>query len=180
MLLSHNPLPVAVVTSVIDCSHLFTMAGLVSIARLSVKFFSSHCLLGGGSKFRSRLLLFLLCCSTLLFSFQNGLSILRIPFMLIPFHGFQISVRHDETGSCQGGSSISVVLSANHSPWSRDGVGGGNLYPWGVHPDVPPVDQTPHLRIRFHVTSLVLFYKSHPNARENSNRLYSQCMFHQL
>ena len=94
MLLSHNPLPVAVVISAIDRSHLFMMAVSVSIARLSVKFFSSHCLLGGRWAFRSRLLLFLLCCWMLLFSFQNGLSILHIPL----FHGFRILVRHDETG----------------------------------------------------------------------------------
>ena len=30
-----------------------------------------------------------------------------------------------KTGSCPGSSSISIVLSANHSPRSRDGVGGG-------------------------------------------------------
>ena len=85
----------------------------------------------------------------------------------------------------------------------------------GSTPDVPPDDQTPHLRIRFppsldhdaspdsfstnlwswccswrspdllppipdHVISPVLFYKSHPLVRNNSNHLRGQCMFHQL
>jgi len=119
--------------SAIDCSHLFTMAGSVSIACLSVKFFSSCCLLGGGWEFRSRLLLFLLCCSTMLFSFQNGLSILHIPFTLILFHGFQISVRHDETG-VKGvrlylSSCPPIIALGPGMAWVE-----GIWYPWGFHP----------------------------------------------
>ena len=69
----------------------------------------------------------------------------------------------NKTGSCLGSLSISIVLSANHSPRSRDGAG-GNLVPVGVHPSssscssnpspdhhLSPFHQSPddHL-IRFH------------------------------
>ena len=110
-------------------------------------------------------------------------------------HDFRIMVRLDKTGSCQGGSSISIVLSANHSPRSREGAGGWNLVPmWGlplmfllsIKPLTwfffPPIswwwcDVFP--RILDHDASRGLLYKVQPLLRENLGRLYGQFMFHQ-
>ena len=50
--------------------------------------------------------------------------------------------------SVLGAGLISRVNSTNHSPRSRNGASGGNLVPMGgTTPDLPPVDQTPHLTL---------------------------------
>ena len=84
MLLSHNPLPVAVVISAIDRSHLFTMAVSVLIARLSVKFFSSHSLLGEGGSFSRG------CCC---FFFAAGCCCFRFKMasLFFTYHCFTVS-----------------------------------------------------------------------------------------
>ena len=142
MLLSHNPLPVAVVISAIDRSRLVTMAVSVSIACLSVRFSSSHCLLGGG------------CC----FFFATGCCCFRFNMasLFFTYHSslycFTVSgswLGMTKVVSVKGVRLIAIVLSDNHSPRSRDGTGEGNLVPIGSTHDVPPDDQTPHLRIRF-------------------------------
>ena len=52
------------------------------------------------------------------------------------------------TDDCLERLSISIVLTANHSPRSRDQESGGNLVPMGgTTPDLLPVDQTPHLTL---------------------------------
>ena len=149
MLLSHNPLPVAVVISAIDRSHLFTMAVSVLIARLSVKFFSSHSLLGEGGSFSRGCCCFFFaagcCCfrfkmASLFFTYHSSLSCFTVS-------GSWLGMT--KVVSVKGVRLIAIVLSDNHSPRSRDGTGGGNLVPIGSTHDVPPDDQTPHLRIRF-------------------------------
>ena len=119
------------VISAIDRSHFATVGGPVSIVSLPVELSCSRCLLRGGLGFCSRLLCFRLHPS-LLFLCHNLFSIFHVPLMFPLLHDFRITVRLDETGSCQGGSSMSIVLAANHSPQSREGAGGWNLVPmWG-------------------------------------------------
>ena len=140
MLLSHNPLPVAVVISAIDRSHLFTMAVSVSIARLSVKFFSSHCLLGEGGSFGPGCCCFRFKMASPFFTYHSSLYCFTVS-------GSWLGMT--KVVSVKGVRLIAVVLSDNHSPRSRDSTGEGNLVPIGSTHDVPPDDQTPHLRIRF-------------------------------
>ena len=145
-LLLDNPFPVFVIINTINRSHLCQMAGSVSMAGLSVEFSSSGDLLRGGWWwFCSRWLLFLFLRSTLLFTFQDRLSVLYIPPLFTLSRQFRIFVGHTEqTGSCLGSFSIPIVMSANHSPRPRDSVGRGNLVPMGGStPDLLPVDQTP-------------------------------------
>lgn len=140
MLLSHNPLPVAVVIGAIDRSHLFTMAVSVSIARLPVKFFSSHCLLGEGGSFGPGCCCFRFKMASLFFTYHSSLYCFTVS-------GSWLGMT--KVVSVTGVRLIAIVLSDNHSPRSRDSTGEGNRVPIGSTHDVPPDDQTPHLRIRF-------------------------------
>ena len=154
--------PGFVIVHPIDESHLCQMGGPVSMARLSVQFFSSGDLLRRGWWFGLWRLLFLFCCSTFSFALQNFFSVLHVPLRCFAKSGSLLGILN-KTGSCLGSLSISIVLSANHSPRSRDGAG-GNLTPMGVHPSssscssnpspdhhLSPFHQSPddHL-IRFH------------------------------
>ena len=87
-------------------------------------------------------------------------------FNCLAFSGFLLGISNT-TDVCLGCLSISIVLSANHRARSRDGAGGGNLVPMGgTTPDLPPVDQIPHLS-PFHqspdnhvISCVFLVYKS--------------------
>ena len=57
-------------------------------------------------------------------------------FRCLAKSGFWLGILNT-TGSCLGSLSISIVLSSNDSPRSRDGAGGGNLV----------AHQTPHLTL---------------------------------
>ena len=76
-----SPVPVFVIVHPIDESHLCQMDSPVSMARLSVQFFSSGDLLRGGWWFGLWWLLFLFCRSTFSFALQNFFFVLHVPLV---------------------------------------------------------------------------------------------------
>ena len=95
-LLLHNSVPVFVIVHPIDESHLCQMGGPVSMARLSVQFFSSGDLLRGGWWFGLWRLLFLFCCSTFSFALQNFFFVLHVPLVFPLFCQVWIFVGHTD------------------------------------------------------------------------------------
>ena len=149
-LLLHNPDSVSMVIDPVDVSHLSQMHGSVTVAGLPVQLpGSSNLLWGGFWWFGSRCSLFLLGCTLSSFPLQNFVLVPYVPLVFTLFckSGFLLGILNP-TDVCLWCLSISIVLSANHSPRSGDGAGEENLVPMGgTTPDLSPVDQTPHVTL---------------------------------
>ena len=136
------------------------MAVSVSIARLSVKFFSSHCLLGEGGSFGPGCCCFFFAAGCCCFRFKMASLFFTYHSSLYCFTVSGSWLGMTKVVSVKGVRLIAIVLSDNHSPRSRDGTGEGNLVPIGSTHDVPPDDQTPHLRIRFPPITWFVFHQA--------------------
>lgn len=134
-LLLDNPFPGFVIINTINRSQICQVAGSVSMAGLSVEFSSSGDLLRGGWWFCSRWLLFLFLRSTLLFTFQDGLSVLHIPLAFTLSCQFRIFVGHTEQNLFLSREFVFVYRLVCRSQISVQAWRGWrNLYPWGGSP----------------------------------------------
>ena len=150
-----NPVTVAMIIDPINQTHLGQMRGSVSVAGVTVELSGSRNLLWGGCWFGSLCSFFWAARrSHLRFKISSLCCLYHARFRSLANSGFLLGILNT-TDFCLGRLSISIVLSANHSPRSRVGAGGGNLVPMGgTTPDLPAVDQTPHLS-PFHQSQLV-------------------------
>ena len=116
---------------------------------LSVEFSSSGDLLRGGWWFCSRWLLFLFLRSTLLFTFQDGLSVLHIPLVFTLSRQFRIFVGHTEQNWFLSRKFVFIYRLV----CSITDLGPGlarveeSVPMGGFTPDLPPPNQIPHLII---------------------------------
>ena len=133
-LLLHYPVPVSMVIDTVDVSHLGQMRGSVSVAGLSIELSVSRIrsMVGAGLGRGARCFIFGLR-DGLVYTLKSCLCFSgTTPVFAVSPSGLLLGILNT-TGSCLGSLSISIVLSTNHRSRSRDGAGGGNLVPVGVH-----------------------------------------------